>query len=102
MVKSLQRLTVSLPVYIAVIATIAATMPREQPRTILGFLLPFVFLVLLLGFGGAFVAAFSHSSLLPSRPILRFMFPIAAGAAVLIFASLIGSSLGALIRGWVS
>ena len=98
MVKSLQRLSVSFPLYVALIATMAATMPREQPRSILGFLLPFVFLVLCLGFGGAFVSAFSRSPLLPSRPILRFVVPIAGGAAVLILASFIGSLLGAFIR----
>jgi uncharacterized membrane protein YeaQ/YmgE (transglycosylase-associated protein family) len=98
MVKSLQRLTVSFTLYVALIATMAATMPREQPRSILGFLLPFAFLVLFLGFGGAFVAAFSRSPLLPSRPILRFIVPIVGGAAVLILASFIGSLLGAFIR----
>lgn len=98
MVKSLQLLKVSLPVYVILIATMATTMPREQPRNLLGFLLPIVFLALFLGFGGAFVAAFSRAPMLPSHPILRFIAPIVAGVALLIFASFIAILLGAFLR----
>jgi hypothetical protein len=98
MVKTLQRLTVSFPLYVALIAATSASMPREQSRSIAGFLFPCIFLVLFFGFGAAFVAAFSRFDLFPSWPTLRFIIPIVGGGAVLILGSFIGTLLGTFIH----
>jgi threonine/homoserine/homoserine lactone efflux protein len=97
MVKPLQRLSVSFPIYVGVLAAISAFMPREQPRNLWGILAPLLLLVTFLAFGGVFVAALGTRRW-TSRPILQFILPVAAGVAILLVASFLGVSLGAFIR----
>jgi hypothetical protein len=101
MVKTLPRFAVSFSIYVVLVATMSGLMPREQPRTIWGILVPLLFLILFLGFGAVFVASFSRLPRLPSRPIFRFTVPIVTAAVVLIVASFIGISLGAFLRDYV-
>jgi len=98
MVQRLQRLAVSVPLYLVIVTTVSAVLPRDQPLTLFTVYLPCAFLVLVLGFGAAFVAGFSRSPFLPSSPILRFTIPVVCGVSVLIGTSLFGAWLGSHLR----
>jgi hypothetical protein len=102
MVKQLQRLAVSVPVYLFLVTTFFALFPRDWPPTLFTVCLTSFFFVLsfvlFIGFGAAFVAGFSRWPFLLPSPIVRFTVPIACGVSVLIGASLLGAWLGSHLR----
>jgi hypothetical protein len=101
MVKPLQRVALGFPLCIISIAALSFTISRQPPRSVAGFLLPFLFPVLLIAFGGTFLGAFSRALLSPSHPILRFALPIFLSVVLLASSLFIGIWLARLFHWYV-
>ena len=102
MVKPIQQLALGFPICILAVAGLSVTISHQTPRSIAGFVLPFVFPLLSLTFGAMFLVAFSRCLLLPSHPVARFVLPILLAAALVACSLLIGIRLAALFHQGIS
>jgi hypothetical protein len=75
MASCLQRISIGFSLSAVLAAAPSMIIAYQLSRSVAGFLLPFLFLVLLITFGGVFAAACNRASLLPSRSILCFALP---------------------------
>lgn len=96
--KSLRRIVVEFTLFTLLIAALSAIMAHQQPRSVAGVLLAYLVPVLLIAFGGMFIAVLGRISLFRSRPILRFALPIFLTVLLLAASFLIGVSLARLFH----
>jgi hypothetical protein len=71
----LQRISIGVSLSAVLTAAPSMIIACQLFRSVAGFLLPFLFSVLLITFGGVFAAARNRASLLPSHSILCFALP---------------------------
>ncbi len=96
--KPLQRVALGFPICIILITALSFVISRQPPRSIPGFLLPFLFPVLLIAFGGVFLGSFSRALLSSSHPILRFALPIFLSVVLVVASLFAGICLAGLFR----
>jgi hypothetical protein len=96
-VKPLQQVALGFPGCIVAVAGLSVAISHQPPRSIAGFLLPFLFPVLSIAFGVMFMVAFSRFLSLPSHSVARFALPILLAAALVVCSLWFGTQLAALL-----
>jgi hypothetical protein len=102
MVKPLQPVTLGFPLCIILVAALSMTISHQPPRSIAGFLLPFLFPIHSLGFGAIFVVAFNRALPLRSHPIAHFALPILLALGLVACSLLFGTWLAAFFHQRIS